>query len=117
MPYKPMKLCAHSGCSALTHGRYCPAHKKAAAKQYEQYQRDPAIRKRYGRSWQRVRAKYVAEHPLCEECLKTDKHTPVNEVHHIVPLSNGGTHASDNLMSLCTPCHSIITAREGGRWG
>jgi hypothetical protein len=41
---------------------------------------------------------------------------PAREVHHIKPLSHGGTNESDNLMSLCTPCHSEITAREGGRW-
>ncbi|HEY5556285.1 hypothetical protein [Acetobacterium sp.] len=23
----------------------------------------------------------------------------------------------DNLMSLCTSCHSTIIAKEGGRWG
>ncbi|HOE18067.1 MAG TPA: HNH endonuclease [Syntrophorhabdaceae bacterium] len=43
--------------------------------------------------------------------------TPAEEVHHIIPLSKGGTHDESNLMSLCTSCHSEITAREGGRWG
>jgi 5-methylcytosine-specific restriction protein A len=38
-------------------------------------------------------------------------------VHHIIPLSKGGTHDSANLMSLCVSCHSRITARDGGRWG
>ena len=38
------------------------------------------------------------------------------EVHHIIPLADGGTHDEDNLMSLCKPCHSRITAKEGGRW-
>jgi len=40
----------------------------------------------------------------------------VEEIHHIVPLSKGGTHAPDNLMSLCSSCHSAISAKEG-RWG
>ena len=44
------------------------------------------------------------------------KYTPVMK-HHIVPLSQGGTHDEANLMALCTSCHSEITAREGGRWG
>ncbi|MDP3057910.1 MAG: HNH endonuclease, partial [bacterium] len=39
------------------------------------------------------------------------------EVHHVVPLSMGGSHDKENLMSLCTCCHSTITANEGGRWG
>jgi 5-methylcytosine-specific restriction protein A len=54
---------------------------------------------------------------LCEQCRKDGKLTPAQEVHHIVPLLAGGTHDERNLMSLCTSCHSEITAREGGRWG
>jgi 5-methylcytosine-specific restriction protein A len=42
--------------------------------------------------------------------------TAAAEVHHILPLSQGGTHAEANLMALCKECHSRITAREGGRW-
>ena len=117
MPYKPKKPCAHTGCRELTHGRFCPAHQKLADQQYEKYQRDPDTKNRYGRAWQRVRRKFVAEHPLCEECLRKGEHTPVQEVHHILPRSKGGTHAPDNSMSLCSSCHSTITAKEGGRWG
>lgn len=85
--------------------------------QYNKYERDPATKKRYGRSWKRIRDRYIAAHPLCEECKRDDKLTPADEVHHILPLSKGGTHRDDNLMSLCTSCHSTITARDGGRWG
>jgi len=85
--------------------------------QYNKYERDPATKKRYGRSWKRIRDRYIAAHPLCEECKRDDKLTPAEEVHHILPLSKGGTHRDDNLMSLCTSCHSTITARDGGRWG
>ena len=42
--------------------------------------------------------------------------TPAQEVHHILPLSRGGTHEDANLMALCKPCHSEITARDGDRW-
>jgi 5-methylcytosine-specific restriction protein A len=38
-------------------------------------------------------------------------------VHHILPLARGGTHDRSNLMSLCTSCHSAITAKDGDRWG
>jgi len=116
MPRKPKRPCSHPGCPKLTDGRFCLEHDKQEAKRYEKYQRDPATRKRYGRAWKRIRDKYISAHPLCEECTKADKLTPAEEVHHIVPLSKGGTHAVTNLMSLCTSCHSEITAREGGRW-
>ncbi|MDL2310365.1 HNH endonuclease [Peptostreptococcaceae bacterium OttesenSCG-928-C18] len=116
MPYKPKTPCSHPGCPKLSHGRFCEEHEKQEAKRYEKYQRDPATKKRYGRSWKRIRDRYVALHPLCEQCEKNGKMTPTEEVHHIKPLSQGGTHDFHNLMSLCTSCHSEITAREGGRW-
>ncbi|HHV04214.1 MAG TPA: HNH endonuclease [Bacteroidales bacterium] len=52
---------------------------------------------------------------VCEECKKQGKLTPT-EVHHIKPMSEGGTHDWDNLMSLCKSCHSRITSVSGGRW-
>ena len=117
MPMKPKRPCSYSGCPNLTAERFCEAHAKKESQRYERYDRDPAKKKRYGRSWRRIRDQQLAEHPLCEQCEKVDKITPAREVHHIKPLSRGGTHDQDNLMSLCTPCHSEITAREGGRWG
>lgn len=34
------------------------------------------------------------------------------EVDHVVPLIDGGSHALDNLQTLCTPCHKAKTAEE-----
>ena len=116
MPRKPKKPCAYQGCLALTDNRYCEVHQKLAAQHYEKYQRDPSTRKRYGRTWKRIRDRYITSHPLCEQCKNADILTPAEEVHHIRPLSKGGTHDESNLMSLCTSCHSRITARESGRW-
>ena len=116
MPYKPKKPCRYPGCHKLTHERFCDEHAKLEARRYEKYDRDPAIKKRYNRQWQRIRDRYIAEHPLCEICEKHGKTTPAEEVHHIKPLSDGGTHDVSNLMALCKVCHSTITAREGGRW-
>lgn len=117
MPYKPKRPCSHPGCPKLTYERFCEEHTKEEAKRYERYQRDPAVKKRYGRSWKRIRDRYITAHPLCEQCQKDRRITPAEEVHHIKPLSQGGTNDVDNLMALCTSCHSEITAREGGRWG
>ena len=79
-------------------------------KRYDAYERSPVVKKRYGRAWKRIRDRYIGKHPLCEMCLKNHKTTPATEVHHIRPLSRGGTHDEDNLMALCKPCHSKITA-------
>ena len=117
MPLKPKRPCSHPGCPKLTDGRFCAEHARQEAKRYEHYQRDPATRKLYGRTWRKVRDRYRAAHPLCERCLERGRITPTQEVHHIKPLAQGGTNDDDNLTALCTSCHSEITAREGGRWG
>jgi len=117
MPRKPKRPCSYPGCAELTDGRFCKKHKKEMDARYNKYERNPATRKRYGRSWKRVRDRFLAQHPLCEVCQKEGRLTSAEEVHHIVPLSKGGTNATENLMSLCKSCHSAITAKEGGRWG
>ncbi len=116
VPIKPKRPCSYPGCPKLTDGRFCEEHAKLEAKRYEKYDRDPAVRRRYGRAWTRIRNRYAAAHPFCEECYKRGVLTPMEEVHHILPLSRGGTHADDNLMSLCKSCHSRITAEMGDRW-
>lgn len=118
MPSKPKRPCRMNGCGRLCENgeQYCAQHKPAATKQYNQYQRDPATNKRYGRAWKRIRDRYIKVHPLCEQCSKEGKLTPAEEVHHILPLSKGGGNEAGNLMALCKPCHSRITAESGDRW-
>lgn len=117
MPRKPKRPCSFPGCPKLTDDRFCEEHKKQEAKRYERYDRRPGTYKKYGRAWKRIRDRYVMSHPLCEECKKQGELTPTEEVHHIIPLAEGGTHNIDNLMSLCKSCHSRITAESGARWG
>jgi len=117
VPSKPPHPCAHPGCPKLTFERFCEEHAKAEARRYNRYDRDPASKKRYGHQWQKVRARFLTANPLCVECLARGIATPASEVHHILPLSRGGTHDEDNLMALCKPCHSAISARDGDRWG
>ena len=116
VPKMPKRPCGFPGCPNLTDGRFCEAHAKQENRRYEKYDRDPAVRRRYGRAWQRIRDRYAAAHPFCEECYKRGVLTPTEEIHHIKPLAHGGTHADDNLMALCKPCHSRITVEMGDRW-
>ena len=117
MPRKPRRGCAYPGCPllAVEGGQYCAEHKTIMAKRYDKYGRHYDIGKRYGRAWQRIRSRYVKTHPLCEQCLADGRLTPVEEVHHIVPLSKGGTHNESNLMSLCRSCHNKIHQQMGDR--
>ncbi|MHB1154526.1 MAG: HNH endonuclease [Eubacteriales bacterium] len=118
MPYKPKRPCAYPGCGLLAeHEQYCAEHKKVIDKHYNKYERDPATNKRYGRSWKRIRDRYIKAHPLCEECQKDNRIVAAEEVHHILPLSKGGSNETTNLMSLCKSCHSRITVETGDRWG
>lgn len=113
MPMKPKHPCGYPGCPNLTDRQYCPDHEAMMNKRYEKYDRDPTVKKRYGRSWMKIRKYYVQLHPFCEECMKRGVLTMTQEVHHIVPLSEGGTHDMDNLIALCKSCHSRIHAEHG----
>ncbi|WOC31870.1 MULTISPECIES: HNH endonuclease [Caproicibacterium] len=115
MPRKPKRPCSYPGCPNLTDGQYCEEHRRLAAQQYNKYTRSPDSNRKYGRAWKRIRDRYAAAHPLCERCLKEGRLTPVEEVHHIVPVSQGGDHRESNLMSLCQSCHTKIHLEMGDR--
>lgn len=83
----------------------------------QKYGRDKDTKRRYGRAWKRIRDKYAAEHPFCEQCYAKGVLVPTEEIHHKLPLSEGGTHDKSNLIALCKSCHSQIHAKRGDRWG
>ena len=117
MPRKPRRPCGHPGCPrlAVEGGQYCEEHTKTERDRYNRYERAPDINKKYGRAWKRIRDRYAAAHPLCEMCLKEGRLTPVEEVHHILPISQGGDHRQSNLMSLCQSCHTKRHRELGDR--
>lgn len=117
MPTKPKRPCAYPHCGKLCDsGCYCEEHTKIVNKEYNRFQRNPASNRRYGRLWRKTRDRYIKLNPLCEQCKKNGKLTQAQEVHHILPLSQGGSNKEENLMALCKPCHSRITAEMGDRW-
>lgn len=116
MPRKPKRPCSYPGCPELTEGRFCEKHEKEENKRYEKYDRDPAVRRRYGRAWKRIRDKFVSEHPFCEVCYGNGILVETEEVHHKIPLSKGGTHERSNLIALYKSCHARIHAENGDRW-
>lgn len=118
MPHKPKKPCRFPGCPRLTDSRYCEIHEKQINQSYEKYERPYSSSERYGKRWEKIRNAYIAAHPLCEDCIEfgLTPYSPSQEVHHIKPLSKGGTNAFSNLRALCKSCHSKHTAEEGDRW-
>ena len=63
--------------------------------------------------WVKLRAKKVSASPLCERCLEKGLTTPMDEVHHIVPIESAPDFETmkllaydiKNLQSLCRECH------------
>ena len=100
MPYKPKRPCAKQGCPNLIPigQTYCEAHRKKDT-------RPNAARRGYGAKWQKIRAGNLRVYKTCAKCG-----APAIDVHHIVPLKNGGTNEWSNLQPLCRKCHRIITA-------
>ena len=111
MPYKPKRPCSYPGCSRLVDGQYCDEHKQTAERQYNHYLRNPDTNKRYGRAWKKLRARFLLQHPLCAQCEAEGLLKPAQEVHHVLPLANGGMNDEGNLMALCKSCHSKATCR------
>ena len=112
MPDRVPNVCATPGCDGRTLERYCAACKSRLHREYNQYRRDPKSNARYGRRWRKVRGLYLARHPLCELCQQAGRLVPATEVHHRLPIDDGGTDADDNLQALCKSCHSRITLRS-----
>lgn len=79
--------------------------------------RGSAASRGYDARWRRIRARHLASHPLCVDCLKHGRTEAAHHVDHIIPLRKGGTHAAGNLQSLCASCHSRKTAKEDGGFG
>ena len=113
MPKKPKRPCSYQGCGKLTDGQYCDEHKQTIERQYNRYLRDPETNKRYGRAWKKLRARFLLQHPLCQQCKCEGRLAAAEEVHHILPLANCGTNDDSNLMALCKSCHSRITITGG----
>ena len=58
---------------------------------------------------QSIRVRYFKTHPnICTVC----GYPGFVEVHHIIPVSNGGGHNDENLTSLCEVCHDIAHGKK-----
>lgn len=115
IPTKLATACRVPYCPELvTGGGYCPKHLKVLRKQQDE-NRPNSAQRGYGGRWQRYRAIYLKEHPLCVECYKKGDITPASEIDHIQPIS----HKNDplfwnptNHQALCKSCHSRKTMKE-----
>lgn len=110
MPQRIERPCRAFMCPNTTSNPngYCDEHQTLARER-----RGSARQRGYDGRWEQFRARYLREHPLCEDCLAAHCMTPAAEVHHIRKLRDYPQlkYAEDNLMALCHRCHSKRTAR------
>ena len=68
--------------------------------------------------YQRERAAFLAENPLCAACLRDGRHVGADDLDHVVPVEAGGSYWDwSNWQGLCRPCHEAKTAAENARRG
>lgn len=66
--------------------------------------------------WRCLRNSYLSKHPMCEECARSGKLTPADNVHHKRPVESGLSdvekamlaYDAGNLMAVCKDCHVLI---------
>lgn len=116
MPWSAPKPCVAPGCPRLAERgkRYCSRHAYLENKNRGE-NHDPRHSKKYGKKWQQIRMLYFSTHPYCERCAKGGVMREAEEVHHIIPLNDGGTNDFSNLQSLCRKCHAETHAELGTR--
>ena len=112
----PSKPCARPSCPNLSSlGKpYCSKCEQAKVKQYDR-SRNKEWQHLYGSRWQKARKGFLAQHPLCVECLKNGITKGANVVDHHIPHKGNIKKFWDvsNWQSLCVRCHNKKTATEG----
>ena len=88
-----------------------PARQREARERYDA-KRSSAASRGYDATWRLTRIHHLQHNPLCAHCLHAQLFIPATEVHHIIKLAIRPDlrDTSSNLLSLCTSCHSKLTA-------
>lgn len=110
----PQRRCANRTCrNKIREGEYCQEHDYRAKRNHREKKYDnkrgTKQERGYGTSWDKFRAIILVERGICEECRKK----PAIDVHHIIPVRDGGEDTRENVLALCHKCHSTITAHGG----
>jgi 5-methylcytosine-specific restriction protein A len=84
--------------------------KPARPRQRPRDTRQHAAARGYDYRWQKFRESYLAQHPLCMDCLPIV--TAATDVHHKKKLRDRPElkYEDSNLVSLCSACHDKRTA-------
>ncbi|KTR02057.1 hypothetical protein NS365_22510, partial [Aureimonas ureilytica] len=84
---------------------------------HSRYGRGTAAQRGYGARWQKARALFLTEHPLCCRCHAEGRVTPATVVDHITPHKGDQTLFWDqkNWQPLCKPHHDGAKQAEERR--
>jgi 5-methylcytosine-specific restriction protein A len=128
MPWRPKRPCANPArlCSGLVEvGEKCPrcgydkgSGRAKADKAYDE-SRGSASSRGYNVRWRKLRLAVLASRGICEYVDDQGRRCfePAVDVHHKIPLAQGGTDDEGNLAVYCHSCHSEYEAKHGRRWG
>ncbi|MCK9569818.1 HNH endonuclease [Candidatus Pacearchaeota archaeon] len=120
MPYKPARPCRQPGCPALTNDKtgYCEQHRKAALKEQDSHRLN-ANERGYNYRWHKYTQWYLAQNPLCVNCLKQNTTKAAECVDHVIPHKGDQTlfWDPDNHQALCLSCNSAKAAKQEGAFG
>lgn len=130
-----LTICSYPGChSPVPRGeRYCERHKDTGEKRDAEAKARAAKKRElrrvqqagnsnergYTYRWKKLRDRFIAQHPYCEQCFKEGKIVMATDIDHIVPHKGDRSLLYDerNLQALCHECHSRKTATEDGGFG
>ena len=108
-PTRPARACRFTTCSnpAVSRGR-CAVHAQPDEQQRHRYGSAIYSDRRW-RGTHGLRAQVLQAHPVCQICGRL-----ATTVDHIIPHRGDVRLAFDvnNLRSMCTSCHSRITAGQ-----
>lgn len=120
-PSRSKRTCSVGGCPNLTSERWCDTHaKNTNITSFNDKRRGSAASRGYDGQWRKTRTLALRRDSyLCQECLKDDRPTPAQEVHHIIGIDVDPTLRLDidNIISLCASCHKKITEQDQGIFG
>lgn len=117
-------ICQHPGCSVLLDraGR-CDKHRQVV-----QQARGSASERGYNGAWQKARAVFLKQNPLCAICAKQNRVTAASVVDHVIPhrlkeARDSGNElrikqaqslfwSRSNWQPLCKHCHDSVKQAE-----
>ena len=111
---RPKSQCRTCGL-AIDKPGYCDKHKREAYKMIiSDRDRPTSAQRGYGSKWQKARAAFLRDNPLCIECKRSGRLTAATVVDHIVPHRGDMARFWDtgNWQALCKRHHDQKTMRE-----